>query len=78
MGFNRGDKVVDISGVIATVLFVDPGSKRVAIKVTESDVVAFMQVGQEYQVPEKQLQKYSSGVAEKVQKKKRWSKFRKK
>jgi preprotein translocase subunit YajC len=77
MGFNRGDKVVDVSGVIATVLFVDPARKMVAIKVTESDVVASMQVGGEYSVPEKQLQKYSSGVAEKVQKKKRWSRFRK-
>jgi preprotein translocase subunit YajC len=70
MGFNRGDKVIDVSGAIGKVIFVDPDRKKVAIVITEeSETMSAMREGREYSVPERQLQKWSSGAEEKIKKK---------
>ncbi len=70
MGFNRGDKVIDISGAVAKVTFVDPGRKIVAIKIIDDlDGLCVMREGHEYSVPERQVKMWSSKAEEQVKKK---------
>lgn len=69
MGFSRGDKVVDISGAVAKIVFVDPARKRVAIKIIDDlDGMCVMTEGNEYSVPDKQVQKWTPKVEEKAKK----------
>lgn len=79
MGFRVGQKVIDVSGAIAKVTFVDPARKRVAIKIID-DLEGFcvMREGHEYSIPEGQLIPYSTNKAEAVKKKRGFFKWKKK
>jgi hypothetical protein len=77
VGLRVGQKVIDVSGAVGKVVFIDHDRKRVAVKIIDDlDGFTSMQQGGEYSIPEKQLKAWTEKEEEKIKKKRGW--FRRK